>query len=280
MSTPPPQSPDLNLIGNANQGVEIGRATGQAFLHLFQAIARPLTLTTGVFFRRNFGERYFTIPQVIMAAAVVLLAALATQAVGLGNVWPKANAPSDSFSVSPMRNAQPPVAVSRHSQGYEGWIVGLIWVAALAGAAVEQAQEMRRRDHAGRRWHSYSPGVPRAPWCDTLGASLITIAAATAFWWFGLYAFAGLAVISMMLSLVTEHAARRALWNKMLDVIDAQIESDQLQRAVDEHAGPMQNEGLTLALPARARKQFSSATAAKPAAGIETKPDLATVSAP
>jgi hypothetical protein len=279
-------SQDLDLVGSSNQGLAIGRTVGQIFLYVFQAAIRPVVLLTRAIFRKDLGERYFTAAHAFIG--VLLLAAVSLVTASAGPWRPLGSLVMDGTSgVSSSSGAWSggPARTGGAAWSNTTLIIGGLWALALIAAAAHHGLQVRRRYKVGRRWHSYCPGVPRAAWYGPFMEGLLAVLAAAAFAWFGQYGFAGLAAVSAVLARASDHAAQREFYRRMLDAIDAQIEGQNLQKAIRAYAGPAQTEGFAVAFPARARGVFgqllaeAQTSSPKTVALVEPKPSPSPVSA-
>lgn len=250
-------------------GARLGRTIGMYLSAIMQILTRPIALLTQALYRTEFGERYFSPVNAVFAAGLILLATLLTVTVG---PWPSVSTMLSASSKPSMQRdffspPQPAPEAKAASGTATTLIVGTIWALALGAAAFERRVQTRRRYEAKRRWHSYCAGVPRSPRLNEYAQAGCSVAFALLLAWLGQHAFAGLVLVSAAFSHMIDQAARRELWNRVLDTIDAQIEGETIQSAVSGLSKP-DSEGYHAAIPAYAATSFI-----KPAAAVEAKPE-------
>lgn len=227
---------DIDLVGSAKSGVQIGEAFGKAIGHFFFLFSRPLGLVTQVVFRKDFGERFFTTTQALGAYLLIVAATVVTVLVP---VPPLSSLVAGTVVV-------PPEAVRQTAV----WI-GVAWSAVFCLAHLQQSLGVRRRHKLGERWHSRCMGVPRISFIFEapqyiLGFGLIVAAA-----YYGYAGFAILLMVSVAQTAAADRWAAKEMYNRVLDSIDSEIESKNLSEAVRNRLSPKQAEGLIVRLPKR-----------------------------
>ena len=202
-------------------------------------LVKPLALATDVFFRKDFGERYLTNNSAAVAAILWTMAAL----YGSYLVWPGNNPVLEVIDMAGFHK------LSWWFHGHDftktlGWIIAIPYMC-MAGRNVIQA---RRRSASGQIWYSMSRGasvfgVESQPRDLLLAFGAVVI--------LGLFApsLALLFFISRLVSYQLEASQQTALYNRYLDAMDAKIQAEYLQRALDKGEPPGFTDGLYCPLP-------------------------------
>jgi hypothetical protein len=218
-------------------------------------LARPIHLTTDLVVRRCFGERYIN-----PLHGLAVLGLVAT--VGY----------SDGFFCRGRAFSWVAAVVDPL------WAliaVGLAWIFVLATALVLHVMDVRDRYRTGRivhtRYFGKFVGIAIGPLTvdvpperhpdkvehDNAGgaaAALCLVFGAVCFV-FGLYHMLGLAAVSAVLAEAARRAAAELFRQRMLDVIDARVEAENLGAAVMGRY-PVAPEGVTAAVPAVASTAY------------------------
>lgn len=220
-------------------GMAIGRSIGNAVTYLFLILSRPLTLLTQVFYRKSMGERYFTPISLLGGLAFLAVATFASKYM-LPTVTTNTQDQWGRMVVGQTRYVMPPIVA---------YGVGIAWIAVLLVAYSRHTLGVRKRYATGERWHSYNSGVPHmAALVDPVQYLISGILAAGCFYW-GLPGYGALLSASIVLGVIADQAARKRFWNSVLDAVDAQIESENLGKAVAERLSPGRVEGLEAPVP-------------------------------
>lgn len=226
------------LTSGFNDGLKIGTAIGNAITYLFLFLTRPLVLLTQVFYRKNMGERYLT---PLSASGGLALLALVTA----GSEYLIGSKTHIGADYSGRRTTAIEYALNPNI----AYGVGITWIVAFLAAYVQHHFAVRKRYATGERWHSLNSGVPRVAGLRDPAQYALTSAASAACFYFGLHGYGGLLCLSLVLGILSDQAARRRFWNSVLDTIDAQIEAENLGKAVAERLSPAKVEGLEAPVP-------------------------------
>ena len=116
--------------------------------------------------------------------------------------------------------------------------------------------DLRLRRKAGGQWHSRSTGVPRIPG-QNLIYELVFLGLLAGLAFVGhLWGIGDLLALSLILTAASERHARMQLYNRILDAVDGQIESEWLGKAIEERLSPARAHGLTASLPAHVSDEY------------------------
>lgn len=262
---------DLDLCASARDGWRIGATFANVFWNVVLFLIRPLGLLTQVFFRKEMGERYFS-PLPTFVAAVILWA---TYMMTL-----RLPAPTPLLWLYLTVTDQREVTAF-YVRDARIWIP-VVWAIVFAIAAWENRIRAWRRNRNGVKWHSRSMGVPRIPGMGNLFQYTTLIVAAGLLDVMALSWFALLVLLSVAATMATDYSVARQLYNSVLDALDAELESETLNQAINERLTPKQLNGIALRLPKSLRQfiqQRSDGTTRGPAISasvIEQKPSHAT----
>lgn len=231
---------DLDLVGSAKSGWRMGQEIVSAIFNVILILLRPLALLTQVFFRYRFGERYFT-QGTLVGAFVLIFAANALS----GMVPPPYPVARVYLLITQTNEFTLPFSFANSV----AWmLVG--WVFVLAAASWENWFRIRAMHRRGEKWHSRCAGIPRVPGMGNLIQYVVVGLAAICVDLTGASWFAILIAASLAATIVLDRAAARELYNKVLDVLDAEIESETLGAAVKQRLAPKDAHGLYARLPA------------------------------
>ena len=208
-----------------------------AALTLVVMFVRPIATLTEIFFRRRMGERYFTYWNVI-GGFFVLIACHTSW-----GVPQPAPGGSDYFGrYTPAQSAIPMMVLH---------ITFVAWVAALFCALGLHAAGVKARYQAGGRWHSRNNGIPWISSTPSWVERVVPILGAIALWRFGhVPSFALLMIVSTGVSFMLRVFEARSFRERVMDVIDGQIEQEFLAKSVMERSKPEAVDGLQTPLPA------------------------------
>lgn len=214
----------MNLTGD-----QVSNVIVDVMLSVLFILTKPVILSTQVFYRNSFGERYLSMASYLAAGALIGFTAT-LNGVGSGLVvLPSSMAIACGF----------------------GWLAGyLVWL-------YIHLRFIRRRYRTGERWHSRSSGLSRwnqayGHWLElgtTAGAFLLCLM-------LGLSGSAFLLFWSGILSFLAWVHEQKAFHNRVLDAIDGQIESENLSAAIEQKPIHPHNEGLKAPLPAYVSPKF------------------------
>lgn len=215
-----------------------------AVLALVVMLIRPLATLTEIFFRRNMGERYFTAWNVIAGWWIIT----AFTAFRLGVPMPSNAGYDEMGRYQPGQSATPLLV----------WFFGsAAWSFCLFAAMGVQQFFVRQRYKQGGRWHSRSIGEPWFPLLPAWAEKAIPIVAGIYIAW---YCHVPLLGALLILSGITSGLLRlheaRLFRERVLDVIDSQIEQEYLAKAVLERSKPNEVDGLRAPLPAYVSQKF------------------------
>ena len=230
---------------------KIESAAKNAFFTILVAMIRPLATLTEVFLRKDMGERYFTAWNVAAGTFLLFLFGLPHQAIIFG--------PSGSYT-----------AYGRHYRGEWGEgefkliISMLIWFGIFLFCAKLHQMAVIERYQKGTRWHSGCIGIPRIAGLPVLVERLLPIAGGILLIWpTRLYGLGGLMIFSGITTYFLRAYEAAKFRDRMLDMIDSQIEYDNLSKAIKERLSPENAEGVQAPLPAyvsdKSREQFARA---------------------
>ncbi len=232
---------ELDLVGSAKRGVQIGEAFATAFFYVIRLMLKPLALVTQVLVRRSFGERYFT------DASVLLSMVLIAGGVGLTRTIPVFSASHALYLWMAGTNWKLP-PFFRPRQFYWIWA---IWMILFVAAAWENRIRAWLRNRKGERWHSRCVGVSRISGMGNVMQYLVVIGLAICADLTGDVVLSGLIVTSLSAAIVIDRGIAKDLYNRALDAIDGQIESEELGKAIEQRLSPKQASGLHARLPRR-----------------------------
>lgn len=193
----------------------------------------PIATLTEVFFRRNMGERYFSVMNVIIGSGVVMLAAMPF--LTIGGAWRMI------LSI----------------------LFGTLWIVSQIYYLREHNLAVIHRYRAGIRWHSGNPGVARYPGLHPVVEVIGPFFVGAVLLGLGLPGPAFLMIASRCISGFLYGQAASRSYNRILDIIDSQIEQEYFTKAVQERLTPEESDGLPVYVPAyvsdKFRQQFADA---------------------
>jgi hypothetical protein len=232
------------IVRGVSDGIRTANRILAVATWLFYAFARPIVLVTQVILRKDLGERYYTQVQTLLCVGLLLLATFGPSIVdpygsGGGRSYYNPYTGVTTYERAPQQN--PTTA----------YICGDIWLVLFAVASSwHYWVSLRLRRKAGGQWHSRSNGLPRFPQQNLFyELALIGLLAGVAFvehvWGIGILLSA-----SFLLTAAAERHARQELYNRVLDAVDGQIESEWLGKAIEQRLSPAQTQGLSASLPA------------------------------
>jgi anti-sigma-K factor RskA len=213
---------------------------------LASILIKPLALATEPFFRKNFGDRYFTGTGFVISIA-------------LWGLVEKASYSGIKMDGSPLLK----IFNNYHCYGVSNWLqahnfVGkAVWIVAftygfLAGLNLICVQIRRR---AGKIWHSMSPGESIFGGENIVRDILIAILAVVI-----LYIITpALGVLFFMSQCASNYLAtkrRNSFYNRYLDIVDAKIENEFMQQALDRGVPPEDTAGLFCPLPKAIKGEY------------------------
>jgi len=254
------------IIKGGRDGAQIGKIAAQAIAWLFFIISRPAVLVTLVYLRKDLGERYFTVIQAVLGLLLIMLATGATVDFLRAPQSRILNYTSNPYINNYYRNnyynaypqyspyGPPPEAPSSTGRIDFALFVGGFWEISFALLAAKHFLiTLRQRQKNGVLWHSRSDGTPRFKF---LGEVILLVLLAIFTYWTRLYGICALLSLSLFITFMADAHARKELYNRVLDVIDGQIESEWLGNAIERKLNPGQAHGLNAALPARVSNQY------------------------
>lgn len=215
----------------------------QASLNILAMLVRPMAIVTEIFFRRDMGERYFT---PLNAAFGFFLLLLFSIPIGVPGAEKAGFDALGQFHAA--QSAAPRVVL---------FVMSFAWILSLFAAYGQNVLFIRRNYVQGNRWHSCNIGIPRFPNLPVWLEKLIPFVAAVAFYFlFHLPGLAILLVFSGIVSLLLRAHEARMFRERVLDLIDGQIEQEYVATAVLERAKPQQVDGLRAPLPAYVSRTY------------------------
>ena len=211
---------------------------------------KPAAVATEPFFRKNMGERYFTY----------------TNAVVAGMIWWGVGVLNKLFAGTWRFESESTVG---HAEAVGGFIdvVFLILAAANISAA-------RQRQKKGIRWHSMGRGESLFGSESPIRDWIITVLVAVVLYKLHAGIFAAFFLLSRVFSEYLEQQRQQALYNRYLDIMDAQIESEYLQQTLAKGPAPMLTDGIYHPLPGHFKGEHREKVA-RVVAGTFTAPDVA-----
>jgi len=244
---------DLNFGGVLGQsvqdGVRIGNLIVNTFSWIFFLLSRPLVLVTQVFFRKELGERYLTGLQV--TACLVLIFAAAAITVETSTVTTYQNSYNNWGRV--VRTEVTNVTW----QTKVAYLLALLWIGGFLSVASRHFQiTLRKRRTNGVLWHSRSDGTPRWSLSNIYVELAILIVLAVLLFWGKLYGFGVLVALSFAVTALADHHAKKQLYNRVLDAIDGQIESEWMGKAIEQRLSANDAQGLNASLPAHVSDEY------------------------
>lgn len=226
------------MVSGAKSGVQIGAAIGAAIAGLMMLLARPFVLVTQVLFRKELGERYFDVIQVYLSLLLIIVATAAT-------IWSADVSYNSSYGFYFRHTLESDFITTA------GWVFGILWtVAFMAATAWHFYFTLPRRGRGGIMWHSRSDGIPWFPRITEVLEVVIIGALMVLAYWFKLEGFAVLLTFSFLTTIGTNAKKKAESYNRVLDAIDGQIESEWLGKAIEEKLTPSNAHGLNAPLPA------------------------------
>lgn len=224
------------------------------FLGVFLGIlVKPLAMCTEPFFRKNFGQRYFTENTLCLSGFIWAFALFFERNFGGGE-----DSPAQRFLHRDNLNLLAGWSSPQH--------VGLAVLIAYCVLAFKQIAISKRRQKAGEIWYSLGRGESLFGREDRFRDVLFAAFAVVVLW----FLFPVLSVIfaaSQATSYYLEAHQQASLYNRYLDAMDAKIEAEFLQRALDKGEPPVSTEGLYCPLPKSFQGQYRSRVARVVAGG-------------
>jgi UPF0716 family protein affecting phage T7 exclusion len=235
---------DIDAVwSDAKKGFNNTLAIWQSLRYALQVLSRPIALTTQVFLRHSYGERYFTVLHAFWA--LILIVGVTAMEVGLRKAiqvavldpYGRVQQPSDATLAGAM-------------------MIGVVWVIAFVIATAGHLVAISDRHKDRKRWHSMSMGEPLAAWltngmqyaiAGTLGLFMMLL---------GFY-FVGLLLIgSAIRSAWEDMGAATEFYYRILDAIDGEIEAENLSKAVEMRVSGSATKGLAVRLPTGVLETF------------------------
>ena len=241
-------------------------AVVQGALAILVMLVRPIATLTEVFFRKNMGERYFT-----MSCTVGGFLLIWTFCTPYGHIIESMTQTSSrEFFGGPRPHG---VVWSGHDLVLLGILI--TWSIALALLHRFHELEVRERYNKETRWHSGNCGLQRIPMPYALekglpiAAGLITIILGA--WGPGI-----LLIASGLTSLALRAHETQQFYGRMLDIIDGQIEQEHMAKAIQERLSPDKVDGLQAPLPAYVSSKYREliAQASRPPQATSTEPAI------
>lgn len=213
----------------------------QMLKDLLLSFVRPLATMTEVLYRRDLGERYFALWNVIVGVFWLILASI----------------PLTPFRHFTYDYYDAPVSRRWNFAATFNIVVGVLWLIAFLWACWRERQSLHRRYREGIVWHSYSHGTSflddRIP--ETYhGFIVLGFGALIAY--LGAYVPGGLLIVSGYLSNQMRANEMTRFHHQVLDALDARIESENLSTAIMQRSRPQNTEGFTAPLPAYVSVKF------------------------
>jgi hypothetical protein len=213
---------------------------------------KPAAVATEPFFRKNMGERYFTYTNAVLASLI----------------WLGLMALSKLFSFAGELDFEPGRTAS-HAEVIGGLFQAVFLV--LAGANLAAA---RQRQKKGIRWHSMCRGESLFGSEGPIRDWIITVVVVVVLFKFHAALFAAFFLLSRIFSEYLEQQRQRSRYNRYLDIMDAQIESEHLQQTLAKGPAPMVTDGIYCPLPGSFQGEHREKVA-RVVAGTFSAPDVA-----
>lgn len=223
------------LIPGYGKGMDISKTIGKVFGAILAVVAVPVALLTQMVFRKDLGERYASLNRRVIAAGVLVIAGVMHAFFPMPSL---SGIVQDSFRSVPVLSHPSSTILA----------AGLLVLFVIA--CIEHELRLRSRYKTDGRWHSWSLGVNRIPGVGIKLQVLATLLVAAGAFWLRLDYFAIVLAASGVFSGVIDANTKREFYNRVLDTVDAQIESEMVGKAVKERLSPAQAEGLQAHLPA------------------------------
>jgi hypothetical protein len=226
-------SRDDNVTEAIIEGGKDGYRLGKSIARVLMVLVRPIVLSTQALFRKDMGERFLTLNQTVLTGAVIVAAAAATFLGGY----------QSAHTLAARQEADATAACAV--------IFGVLWLGGFVAAAVWHFQvTLRKRGRDTILWHSRSNGVPRVPQITFPMELAIVWGLTVLAYWFGLFGFGFLLMLSGLFAWQSDVCHKKEFYNRVLDQIDGQIESEWLGEAVEKRLSPAQAHGVDTWMPA------------------------------
>ena len=198
-------------------------------------LIKPLAMCTEPFFRKNFGERYFTVELYGISTGLWLVAQM------LNNI-------TGGMEATPLQSW----LISHSWQGLANDLspknISLVMAAAYGAIGMYGLIKTRSRQGTGENWHSMSRGesivgLEGVGWNVFFAVFIVVLLGLVA------WPLSFLFLVSQGASYYLAAKQQASFYNRYLDAMDAKIEAENLQRALDKGEPPSENDGLNCPLP-------------------------------
>ena len=219
-------------------------------------LVKPLALATDVFFRKDFGERYLAQNS---AALALILWGLAPK---LALLWGQGLNPLLQLIYDAGLHKIAYWFYRHDCTNAFGFLIGC----AYGFMAVRNITQTRRRSASGQIWYSMSRGGSVFGVENQSRDLLLAFGAIVIL---GLFApsLGLLFFISRIVSYQVEASQQAAFYNRYLDAMDAKVQAEYLQRALDKGEPPDDTDGLYCPLPKAFKGEYRQRVARVVAGG-------------
>lgn len=217
------------IAGFNNKGLAIVR---DIFLSLLVSLIRPIATVTEKLYRRQMGERYFGVWNVLVGVPLIIAACVPLSIIRERGLHLEEWSKTEQMSL----------------------IIGVVWLAVFVWESVAHFRDVRRRYRENVMWHSYCYGIGfnKRPAIVAMCCAIAGVVAG----WFHLYGIMLLLVFSGGFSVQMRAAEMAKMKRLLLDAIDKHIEQVSFANAVRNRLSPGQANGLVAPLPAYIPKEF------------------------
>lgn len=217
-------------------------------------LVRPLAMCTEPFFRKNFGERYFTENTFIVSMGI-----WAVGAELLNFLYPPQPTPLQNWLFY-HANLQK-LADELRARNFVG-VVCFIY----SYMAFKQLVVTRMRQRAGQIWHSMSRGESLFGTENTV-RDMIIAALIAGFLWIAAPHLCAIFLFSLIASYYLQAKQQSSVYSRYLDAMDAKIEAEHFQRTLEKGEPPKDTDGLYGPLPKRFKGEYRTRVARVAAGG-------------
>ena len=222
----------------------------KALAFLASVLFRPAAVATEPFFRKNMGERYFNYTYAVLGGMLWWGVALCNKM--FAGIWDQA--------------AEGKVGTAETIGGFFQ-LAFLILAASNISAAIQ-------RQKKGIRWHSMCRGESLFGRESTLRDWIITVLVVVVLYKLHTVVIAAFFLLSRVFCQYLENQRQQALYNRYLDIMDAQIDSEYLQQTLAKGPAPVVTDGIYSPLPGRFQGEHREKVA-RVVAGTFAAPDVA-----
>ncbi len=208
-------------------------------------LVRPLAMCTEPFFRKNFGERYFTENTFIVSMAIWIAgASLLNLVYGQG----QEGTPLQNWLYYKLHFEKLAVEIKAR------YIVNVVCFL-YSYMAFKQLVVTRMRQRTGHIWHSMSRGESLFG-KENAVRDMIIAAIIVGVLWIAAPHLCAIFVLSQVASYYLSAKQQSSIYSRYLDQMDAKIEAEHFQETMDKGVPPKDTDGLYAPLPKRFKGEF------------------------